>query len=104
MEPVRRAVPRPTTEQCRAYAQRVSGHHSWYKHLPLVEPGEPFLLYLHPRAQEVYVDREGSAGAWRRSSAVVSIAEADPCSRWVCSQATWLTRCCSRSPLGTPEG
>ena len=62
---VRRAVPRPTTEQCTAYAQRVSGHHSWYKHLPLVEPGEPFLLYLHPHAHEVHVDREGSAGAWR---------------------------------------
>jgi hypothetical protein len=63
LELVRRAVPRPTTEQCRAYAQRVSGHQSWYKRLPLVEPGEPFLLY--PHAHEVHVDREGSAGAWR---------------------------------------
>ena len=67
LELVRRAVPRPTTEQCRAYAQRVSGHHSWYQHLPLVEPGEtgePFLLYLHPHPHEVHVNREGSAGAW----------------------------------------
>ena len=37
----------------------------WCKHLPLVETGEPFLLYLHPHAHEVHVDREGSAGAWR---------------------------------------
>lgn len=65
LELVRHTVPRPTTEQCTAYAQRVSGHHSWYKHLPLVEPGEPFLLYLHPHAHEVHVDREDSAGAWR---------------------------------------
>ena len=65
LELVRRTVPRPTTEQCRAYAQRVSGHHSWCKHLPLVEPGEPFLLYLHPHAHEVHIDRQDSAGAWR---------------------------------------
>ena len=65
LELVRRGVPRPTKEQCRAYALRVSGHHSWYKHLPLVEPGEPFLLFLHPHAHEVHVKREGPVGAWR---------------------------------------
>lgn len=65
LELVRRTILRPTAEQCRAYALRVSGHHSWYKHLPLVEPGEPFLLYLHPHAHEVHVDREDSQGAWR---------------------------------------
>lgn len=62
---IRQAVPRPTKEQCRAYALRVSGHHSWYKHLPLVEPGEPFLLFLHPHAHEVHVERVDSVGAWR---------------------------------------
>jgi hypothetical protein len=62
---VRDEIPRPTAEQCRAYALRVSGHHSWYKHLPLVEPGEPFLLFLHPHAHQVHVEREDSVGAWR---------------------------------------
>lgn len=65
LELVRHTVPRPTKDQCRAYALRVSGHHSWYKHLPLVEPGEPFLLFLHPHAHEVHVEREDSVGAWR---------------------------------------
>lgn len=65
LELLRDSVPRPTTEQCRAYALRLSGHHSWYKHLPLVEPGEPFLLYLQPHAHEVHVNREDSTGAWR---------------------------------------
>ena len=65
VELVRHTVPRPTAEQCRAYALRVSGHHSWYKHLPLVEPGEPFLLFLHPHAHQVHVERDDSDGAWR---------------------------------------
>ena len=89
---IRRTVPRPTTEQCRAYVLRVSGHHSWYKHLPLVEPGEPFLLLLHPHAHEVHVERKGSAGAWR------------PFIRGGADRRGWPVHALEFQPGDTPDG
>jgi hypothetical protein len=43
-----RALPRPTKEQCRAFAEYVADAHSWYKHLG--NEGEPFYFYLAPWA------------------------------------------------------
>jgi hypothetical protein len=43
-----RALPRPTKQQCRAFAEYVADAHSWYKHLG--NAGEPFYFYLAPWA------------------------------------------------------
>lgn len=43
-------LPRPTREQMEDFAVFVSGAHSWYKHLPLWLPGEPFQFFLDPCA------------------------------------------------------
>jgi len=43
-----RALPRPTKQQCRDFAEYVAGAHSWYKHLD--RGGEPFFFYLAPWA------------------------------------------------------
>jgi hypothetical protein len=47
---IARQLPRPTEEQIERFAVFVSTAHSWYKHLPLVPPGVPFLFYLDPNA------------------------------------------------------
>lgn len=43
-------LPRPTSEQMECFAQHVADDHSWYKHLPLLPPGRPFVFYLDPYA------------------------------------------------------
>lgn len=58
-------VPRPTTEQIRAFACFVANDHSWYKKLPLQGAGEPFFLYLHPAPHAVQVSIEVGGTAWR---------------------------------------
>ncbi|HUE73603.1 MAG TPA: hypothetical protein VMP01_22185 [Pirellulaceae bacterium] len=40
----------PTDEQMAAFAGHVATMHSWYKHLPLTQPGHRFTFYLDPCA------------------------------------------------------
>lgn len=52
-----------TDDQCTAFVDYVSQHHSWYKHLPLMPPGEDFHFYIHPWAgTEMLVDSKGRGG------------------------------------------
>lgn len=44
-----RALPIPSDEQTRAFAEYVTGAHSWYKHLPIL-PLSPFVFFLDPNA------------------------------------------------------
>ncbi len=39
-------VPLPTQQQKENFVEYVSHAHSWYKHLPLYPPGEPFYLFM----------------------------------------------------------
>lgn len=43
-------IPCPTSRQIEDFACYVSGAKSWYKHLPLVPPGEIFTFYIDPWA------------------------------------------------------
>jgi hypothetical protein len=43
-------LPRPTEEQIRQFASYVAEAKSWYKHLPLFPPGEPFQFFVDPWA------------------------------------------------------
>jgi hypothetical protein len=45
-----RRLPRPTVGQLCDFAEYVAQEHSWYKHLPLIAPGIPFVFYLDPNA------------------------------------------------------
>jgi len=59
--------PRPTDGQIRQFASYVAEAKSWYKHLPLLPPGEPFQFFVDPWAgldrvllqdgQVVYINR-----------------------------------------------
>lgn len=62
---VRAMVERPTEDQMRAFAAWLSDDHSWYKHLPLVGAGEPFVLYLAPHLHQVWVERDEGPGCFR---------------------------------------
>lgn len=42
--------PRPTRQQILDFASYVSEAKSWYKHLPLLPPGEPFHFFIDPFA------------------------------------------------------
>ena len=42
------ALPRPTDEQVKAFVRFVCEAHSWYKHLPLLPPGEVFRFFVDP--------------------------------------------------------
>jgi hypothetical protein len=44
-----RALPRPTDEQYREFAEHIGEAHSWYKHLPLLTGGR-FVVFLAPDA------------------------------------------------------
>src|SRR5262245_11892623 len=44
-----RLLPRPSAEQCEAFAHAVAQLHSWYKHLPLA-PSVPFRFLVSPEA------------------------------------------------------
>lgn len=41
-------LPRPSGEQIDNFVSFVAQAHSWYKHLPLLPPGEPFHFFLDP--------------------------------------------------------
>jgi hypothetical protein len=62
---VRTTMARPTEEQIRGFAAWLSTHHSWYKHLPLMGAGEPFIIYLAPHVHQIRVERDDGPGAWR---------------------------------------
>jgi len=61
------AIPPPTIQQIEDFASFVSEAKSWYKHVPLLPPGEPFWFFIDPWAgldrilgrhgQVVYVNR-----------------------------------------------
>jgi hypothetical protein len=56
-----RRLPRPSEEQIEDYVQFVSGAHSWYKHLPLLPPGEPFRFFVDPLSGfDRVIQRDGS--------------------------------------------
>ena len=43
-----KALPRPTPVQIDNFVKYVSEAHSWYKHLPLLPPGETFQFFIDP--------------------------------------------------------
>lgn len=50
-----RRLPRPSDAQVDAFVEYVATAHSWYKHLPLLPPGEEFVFYLDPNAGREWV-------------------------------------------------
>lgn len=54
-------LPRAAPEQARDFAEYVSDAHSWYKHLPLMPPGEPFFFFLDPNAGRVLTQTANGA-------------------------------------------
>jgi len=38
----------PTEQNIDEFINYVSHAHSWYKHLPITDPGQPFFFYVHP--------------------------------------------------------
>lgn len=45
-----RGLPRPSDGQIASFADYLGTAHSWYKHLPFLAPGVPFIFYLDPNA------------------------------------------------------
>ncbi len=43
-------LPPPTEDQRENFADFVSGAHSWYKHIPVWQPGVPFHFFIDPSA------------------------------------------------------
>lgn len=61
-------TPQPTSDQLMAFAAYASEAKSWYKHLPLWPPGEPFYLFLDPCAGlDRIIDGAGGATYLRRT-------------------------------------
>lgn len=55
-----RGTKAPTSEQAQEFADYVAESHSWYKHLPQVPPGTPFVFFLNPFAgYDLFVDGDG---------------------------------------------
>ena len=55
-------VPLPTQEQKENFVEYVSYAHSWYKHLPLYQPGAPFYFFIDKYAGcDRLVSRDGTA-------------------------------------------
>ncbi|HVE77500.1 MAG TPA: hypothetical protein VNA89_01495 [Gemmatimonadaceae bacterium] len=63
-----RRLPRPSAAQIDAFVEYVASAHSWYKHLPLLPLGEPFVFYLDPNAGREWVDTEAGGGYRDRTS------------------------------------
>jgi len=59
------ALPRPTDEQIANFAHYVANAKSWYKHLPLRPPGDPFYFYIDPNAGRDRLLRDDGAVAYR---------------------------------------
>lgn len=49
----------PTLLQMQQFAEFVAGAHSWYKHLPLLPPGQPLQFFLDPAAGMQLVAKSG---------------------------------------------
>jgi hypothetical protein len=43
-------IPPPSDDQIRDFVEFVSGAHSWYKHLPVLSPGQPFCFFVDPHS------------------------------------------------------
>jgi hypothetical protein len=41
-----RWITRPSAKQCEAFSRFVAGAHSWYKHLPVQQPGSRFFVFV----------------------------------------------------------
>jgi hypothetical protein len=53
-------LPRPTELQIHDFVEFVCDAHSWYKHLPFLFPGHPFIFYLNGTAgHDLVVTRDG---------------------------------------------
>ena len=53
-------LPRPSPEQMENFARFVSQCHSWYKHIPCLPPGVPFIFFIDPTAGlQRIVERSG---------------------------------------------
>jgi hypothetical protein len=76
-------LPPPSHDQIEAFADYVSAAKSWYKHLPLWPPGEPFLFYIDPHVGlDCIVDASGGATYLPRTE------ETPPSHRF---HYTWMT-------------
>ena len=63
-------LPPPNPDQVEAFAAYVSAAKSWYKHLPLWPPGQPFLFYIDPHVGlDCIVDARGGATYLPRTEA-----------------------------------
>jgi len=61
-----RDLPMPTRAQRESFPLYVANAHSWYKRIPPVGPGRPFVFFLDPAAG---LDRmQGSDGSWATAS------------------------------------
>jgi hypothetical protein len=55
-------IPLPTQEQKKNFVEYVSHAHSWYKHLPMHQPGAPFYFFLDKYAgYDRFVQKDGTA-------------------------------------------
>jgi hypothetical protein len=71
---VRKYLPRPSDVQIDAFIEYFALAHSWYKHLPLLPPGEPFLFYLNPQAGREWIWTE-KGGTYRDRTAATPESE-----------------------------
>jgi hypothetical protein len=55
-------IPLPTQQQKENFVEYVSHAHSWYKHLPLYQPGAPFYFFIDKYAgYDRFVQKDGTA-------------------------------------------
>jgi hypothetical protein len=80
---------RPTEDQCMDFVEHVAGAHSWYKHLPPVPPGVPFLFFLDPNA--------GRAETWDPSGRVSFVDREEGFDRF---HYSWMTTAKYRERFG----
>lgn len=55
-----RTLPVPSKTQCEAFTHWVAEAHSWYKRIPILGDGVPFIFYLDPGAGQDRVQHTGS--------------------------------------------
>ncbi len=84
-----RVQPRPTDAQIDDFVDFVAEAHSWYKHLPLFPPGQPFTFFLNPTAgMEVYSDASGTEHLRERTDQTLRF------------HYTWMTTAAYRERFG----
>jgi hypothetical protein len=55
-------IPLPTQQQKQNFVEYVSHAHSWYKHLPMYQPGAPFYFFIDKYAgYDRFVQKDGTA-------------------------------------------